>query len=204
MKKLHLTILTVALLAVMTISASAQTKIVSVDMKKLFDGYWKTKQAQSALESRLTELRKEIKDMTDGLEKTQNEYKQLLDQATDQAISPDEREKRKQSAGDKAKEMSNSKIALEQFQRQAEAQLADQKQRMSSNITTEIRNVVTAQAKASGATVVLNANITDIIVFTDPATDITDNVLKQLNAGAPIDVTKPVAGLPLNISTKAP
>lgn len=204
MKKLHLTILTVALLAVMTISASAQTKIVSVDMKKLFDGYWKTKQAQSALESRLTELRKEIKDMTDGLEKTQNEYKQLLDQATDQAISPDEREKRKQSAGDKAKEMSNSKIALDQFQRQAEAQLADQKQRMSSNITTEIRNVVTAQAKASGATVVLNANITDIIVFTDPATDITDNVLKQLNAGAPIDVTKPVAGLPLNISTKAP
>jgi len=204
MRKLCLTILTVCLLAVMTVSASAQTKIVSVDMKKLFDSYWKTKQAQSALESRLTELRKEIKDMTDGLEKTQNEYKQLLDQATDQAISPDEREKRKQSAGDKAKEMSNSKIALDQFQRQAEAQLADQKQRMSSNITTEIRNVVTAQAKASGATVVLNANITDIIVFTDPATDITDNVLKQLNAGAPIDVTKPVAGLPLNISTKAP
>ena len=204
MRKLCLTILTVCLLAVMTVSASAQTKIVSVDMKKLFDSYWKTKQAQSALESRLTELRKEIKDMTDGLEKTQNEYKQLLDQATDQAISPDEREKRKQSAGDKAKEMSNSKIALDQFQRQAEAQLADQKQRMSSNITTEIRNVVTAQAKASGATVVLNANITDIIVFTDPATDITDNVLKQLNAGAPIDVTKPAAGLPLNISTKAP
>ena len=204
MKKLHLTILTVALLAVMTVSASAQSKIVSVDMKKLFDGYWKTKQAQSALESRLTELRKENKDMTDGLEKTQNEYKQLLDQATDQAISPDEREKRKQSAGDKAKEMSNSKIALDQFQRQAEAQLADQKQRMSSNITTEIRNVVTAQAKASGATVVLNANITDIIVFTDPGTDITDNVLKQLNAGAPIDVIKPAAGLPLNISTKAP
>lgn len=204
MKKLHLTILTVALLAVMTISASAQTKIVSVDMKKLFDGYWKTKQAQSALETRLVELRKEIKEMTDGLEKTQNEYKQLLDQATDQAISADEREKRKQAAGDKAKEMSNSKIALDQFQRQAEAQLADQKQRMSSNITTEIRKVVADQAKASGATVVLNANITDIIVFTDPATDITENVLKQLNAGAPIDVTKPAAGLPLNISTKAP
>ena len=204
MKKLHLTILTVALLAVMTISASAQTKIVSVDMKKLFDGYWKTKQAQSALETRLVELRKEIKEMTDGLEKTQNEYKQLLDQATDQAISADEREKRKQAAGDKAKEMSNSKIALDQFQRQAEAQLADQKQRMSSNITTEIRKVVADQAKASGATVVLNANSTDIIVFTDPATDITENVLKQLNAGAPIDVTKPAAGLPLNISTKAP
>ena len=204
MKKLHLTILTVALLAVMTISASAQTKIVSVDMKKLFDGYWKTKQAQSALETRLVELRKEIKEMTDGLEKTQNEYKQLLDQATDQAISADEREKRKQAAGDKAKEMSNSKIALDQFQRQAEAQLADQKQRMSSNITTEIRKVVADQAKASGATVVLNANITDIIVFTDPATDITENVLKELNAGAPIDVTKPAAGLPLNISTKAP
>ncbi len=202
MKKLQLTILTFTLLAAMAFSANAQTKTASVDMKKLFEGYWKTKQAQTALENRKVELRKEIKDMTDNLEKSQAEYKQLLDQAMDQAISADEREKRKHSAGDKAKEMSNSKIALEQFQRQAEAQLADQSQRMSGNIVTEIRKAVADKAKAGGYTTVLNANTTEIVVYVEPGIDITESVLKQLNAGAPVDVTKPA--LPLNISTKAP
>ena len=202
MKKLQLTILTFTLMAAMAFSANAQTKTASVDMKKLFDGYWKTKQAQTALENRKVELRKEIKDMTDNLEKSQTEYKQLLDQAMDQAISADEREKRKQSAGDKAKEMSNSKIALEQFQRQAEAQLADQSQRMSGNIVTEIRKAVADKAKAGGYTVVLNANTAEIVVYVESGIDITEGVLKQLNAGAPVDVTKPA--LPLNISTKAP
>ena len=202
MKKLQLTILTFTLLAVMAFAANAQTKTASVDMKKLFDGYWKTKQAQTALENRKIELRKDIKDMTDNLEKSQTEYKKLLDEAMDQAISTDEREKRKQAAGDKAKEMSNAKIALDQFQRQAEAQLADQSQRMSGNIVTEIRKAVADNAKAGNYTVVLNANTAEVVVYVEPGIDITESVLKQLNAGAPVDVTKPA--LPLNISTKAP
>ncbi len=202
MKKLQLTILTFTLLAIMACSANAQTKTASVDMKKLFDGYWKTKQAQTALENRKIELRKDIKDMTDNLEKSQTEYKKLLDEAMDQAISTDEREKRKQAAGDKAKEMSNAKIALDQFQRQAEAQLADQSQRMSGNIVTEIRKAVADNAKAGNYTIVLNANTAEVVVYVEPGIDITESVLKQLNAGAPVDVTKPA--LPLNISTKAP
>jgi len=203
MKKLYLTILTATLLAATAFSATAQTKVASVDMKKLFDGYWKTKQAQSALESRKLELRKEIKDMTEGLEKTQTEYKQLLDQANDQSISDAERDKRKQAAGDKAKELNTAKVALEQFQRQAEAQLADQSQRMSGNIVTEIRKAVGDKAKAGGYNTVLNGAAAEVVVYNDSGTDITDSVLAQLNAGAPIDVTKP-AGLPLNISTNLP
>lgn len=203
MKKLHLTLLTVALLAATALSATAQTKVASVDMKKLFDGYWKTKQSQTILESRKAELRKEIKDMADGLEKTQTEYKQLLDQANDQSISADERDKRKQAAADKAKDLNNSKVALEQFQRQAEAQLADQSQRMSGNIVTEIRKAVADKAKFGGFNTVLNGAAAEIVVYSDTNTDLTDAVLSQLNAGAPIDVTKP-AGLPLNISTNLP
>ena len=203
MKKLTLTLLTVALLAASAFSATAQSKVASVDMKKLFDGYWKTKQAQSSLENRKAELRKEIKDMAEGLDKAQTEYKQLLDQANDQAISADERDKRKQATADKAKELNASKAALDQFQRQAEAQLGDQSQRMSGNIVTEIRKAVADKAKAGGYTTVFNAAAVEVVVFSDTSTDITDSVLAQLNAGAPIDVTKPT-GLPFNISTNLP
>lgn len=192
MKKINLLFLSAALTAAMTLSAAAQTKIASVDMGKVFNNYWKTKQAQTSLESRLTELRKEVKDMADGLEKAQIEYKQLLDQANDQALSDDERNKRKQSATDKAKEINNTKGALEQFQRQADAQLADQKQRMTSNLLTEIRAAVADQAKSGHYSIVLNSSASELMVFNDNSTDITELVSKQLNAGAPIDVSKPI------------
>jgi outer membrane protein len=204
MKKLQLILLTAVLLTATAFSASAQTKIASVDMKKLFNGYYKTKLAQDAIESRKTELRKEIKDMADGLDKAQTDYKQLLDQENDPAISDNERAKRKDAATAKAKEIQSSKVALEQFQRQAEAQLGDQSQRMSANIVAEIQKAVADKAKTGGYTLVINSTANEVIVYSDPATDITAPVLAQLNAGAPIDLTKPATAQPLTISTNMP
>jgi len=204
MKKINLILLAFVLLAATGVSASAQTKIATVDMKKLFSGYWKKKSAEAALETRKIELRKEIKDMVDGLEKAQADYKKLLEQASDPAISTDERDKRKQAANDKAKEMNNTKVALEQFQRQAETQLADQSQRMSANIVIEIQKAVADKAKAGGYSIVLNSSTVEVMVFSDGSTDISDSVLSQLNAGAPIDVAKPSGGIPLNIRTNLP
>jgi len=200
MKNFRFAFLAVALLAATALSATADTKIATVDMKKIFNGYWKTKQATAALENRKSELRKEMKDMADSLEKAQTDYKQLLDQSNDPVISADERDKRKQAATDKAKEITSSKVALEQFQRQAEAQLADQSQRMSGNLVVDIQKAVADKAKAGGYSIVLNSAANEMVVYSDSQVDITDSVVAQLNAGAPIDLTKP-AGVPLNVST---
>jgi outer membrane protein len=206
MKKLQYLILAVALLTAAACSANAQSKIATVDMKKLFNGYYKTKLAQTSLESRKTELRKEIKDMADGLDKAQNDYKKLLDQASDPALSADERDKKKQESLDKAKEINSSKAALDQFQRQAEAQLADQSQRMSGNLVAEIQKAVAEKAKTGGFAVVLNSTSVETVVYAGTDNDLTGPVLDQLNAGAPIDVSAPAASspLPLNISTNMP
>jgi len=200
MKNLRFTILTVVLLLATVASASAQSKVATVDMKKLFNGYYKTKLSQTSLENRKTELRKEIKDMADGLEKSQATYKQLLDKANDQTLSADERAKNRIAGDDKAKEINNSRAAIEQFQRQAEAQLGDQSQRMSVSLVTEIQKAVAEKAKAGGYSMVLNSASVEVVVFANTDNDITASVLAQLNAGAPIDVTAPT-GVPLNIST---
>jgi outer membrane protein len=203
MRILRLTLLTAVVLVAMAFSAAAQTKVATVDMKKIFNGYYKTKLANTSLESRKTELRKEMKDMSDGLEKAQDDYKQLLDEVNDQAISNDERDKRKLAATSKAKEISTTKTTLEQFQRQAEAQLADESQRMSGNLVTEIQKAVADKAKIGGYSVVLNSSFTEAFVYVSPDNDITDSVLAQLNAGAPIDLNK-LPGAPLNLSTNLP
>ena len=204
MKNLRFTIITALILAVATVSATAQTKVASVDMKKLFNGYWKTKSAQTLLEKSKVDLRKDLKDMADNVEKSQADYKQLLEQANDPAISADERDKRKLAVADKAKEVNNQKAAFDQYQRQAESSVTEKSQRMSSNLVADIQKAVADKAKAGNYTLVLNSATTEVVVYSDTGADITDSVLKQLNEGAPIDVTKPAGGMPFNISTNLP
>jgi len=198
MKSLRTTVLTVSLLVLLSVPALAQTKIGTVDMRKLFDGYWKTKQAQAALTERQTQLGKDVKSMTDDLRKGGEEYQKLLEQANDQALAADQRDKRKLATADKLKELQDRKAALDQFQRQAQVTLSDQSQRMRENILGEIKAAVTIKAKAAGYSLVIDAaaetaNATTAVIYSSGDNDLTDVVLKQLNAGAPIDVTKPVA-----------
>ena len=152
MKNLKTTFLTFSLLALLSVPAFAQNKVATVDMKKIFNDYYKTKLATAALDNRKVDFRKEIKDMSDGYDKAQADYKQVLEQANDQAISAEERAKRKQAADDLFKDLSDRKAAFQQFQRQAEAQLTDQSQRMSGNLVTEIQKAVAEKAKAGGYT----------------------------------------------------
>jgi outer membrane protein len=194
MKKFRFVILAALLMAV-ACSASAQTKIATVDVGKLLKGYYKTRMAENALEKKKDDLRKELKDMADGLDKAKTDYKALLDQANDPAISSDERDRRKQAANDKVREINNSQAALEQFDRQAQAQLTDQSQRMRTGLLTEIQTAVSDKAKAAGYTLVVNSANPEIVLYANDQGDITDAVLKQLNAGAPIDVTQPGGSL---------
>lgn len=207
MKTVRNLILAASVLVAATVSVNAepvaQAKFATVDMKKLFNGFYKTKLAQASLDNRKLQLRKEIKDMADDLEKAQGQYKQLLDQSTDPALSADERDKRKQAAADKAKDITKSRGDIEQFSRQAEAQIADQSQRMSGNVVMEIQKVVSEKAKAGGYTLVLNSASVETVIYAGTENDLTAAVLTQLNAGAPVDLPAATA-VPLNISTNLP
>ncbi len=199
MKFLRTTVLTISLLAFLSVPAPAQTKIGTVDLHKLFDGYWKTKQAQTALNERKTQLDMDDKSMRDDLKKGSDEYQKLVEQANDQAISADQRDKRKLAAADKLKQLQDSKATIDQFERQAQVTLSEQSQRMRENILVEIKAAVAAKAKAAGYFLVIDAAAetsnatTTAVVYSSGENDLTDMVLKQLNAGSPIDLTKPVA-----------
>lgn len=186
-------------MAFLSSPALAQTgKIGTVDMRKLFDGYWKTKQAEVALNDRKAELDKEDRGFIDDLKKARDEYQKLLDGANDQAISAEERDKRKQAAADKYGQITDSETTITQFERQAQATLAEQSQRMRANILNEIKTAVAAKTKAAGYAMVFDiasetVNQTPIILYSSGENDLTSAVLAQLNAGAPIDLAKPAA-----------
>jgi Skp family chaperone for outer membrane proteins len=193
------------LLVFLGVPALAQTKIGTVDLRKLFDGYWKKKQAQVALDDRKAQLDKDDKGMRDDLKKGGDEYQKLLEQANDQAISADERDRRKSATADKLKQLQESKNAIDQFERQAQVTLSEQGQRMRENILTEVKAAVSAQARAAGYSLVIDAaaetaNATTAVIYSSGENDLTAAVLKQLNAGAPIStLSAPVVTSPLSL-----
>ena len=182
-------------------SALAQAKVATVDLKKLFDNYYKTKLASAALDERRDQLDKDDKSMKDDLKKGGDDYQKLVQQANDQALSADERDRRKQSADDKLKQLQASKAAIDQFERQAQTTLGEQRQRMRDNILVEIKAAVSTKAKAAGDTLVIDTaaetvNGTMAVVYSVGDNDLTDAILAQMNAGAPIDLTKSATTTP--------
>src|SRR2546423_8753162 len=80
------------------LSAGAEQKIATIDLRKVFDNYWRTKQADANLKDQAADLEKERKMMVDQFQKAEDGYKKLLDAANDPAIATAEREKRKKDA----------------------------------------------------------------------------------------------------------
>jgi outer membrane protein len=183
----------VLLLALTGVPALAQTKVATVDLKKIFDNYYKTRLATQAIQERAADMDKDYTSMATDLKKRNDQYEQLLESANDQAVSEDERARRKLSADDQLKQLQDSKAAIDQYERQAQVTLQDQRQRMRDNILDEIKKVVNQKAKAGGDSLVVDiaaqsVNGTPVVIFGAGDNDLTDDVLKQLNAGAPADL----------------
>jgi outer membrane protein len=179
------------LISLMSSPAWAQNRIATVDLRKVFDKYWKTKQADAALKDRGADLEKDHKTMLDDWKKAKDDYQTLLVDANNQNLSVEEREKRKKAAEDKLKQIKDSEDTITQYDRQARANLDEQRKRMRDRIVEEIRTTVNAKAKTAGYTLVFDTaaesvnNNTPIVLFSNNENDITDAVLAQLNAGAP-------------------
>jgi outer membrane protein len=175
--------------------ACAQSRIGTVDLRKVFDNYWKTKQADAALKDRAADIEKDHKTLLDDWKKAKDEYQTLLTEANDQTLSLEERDNRKKQAEDKLKQIKDSEDAVAQYERQARATLDEQKKRMRDKIIEEIRTTVEGKARSAGYALVLDtaaqsANDTPVVLFSNNENDITKDVLAQLNAGAPVETPK--------------
>jgi len=170
-------------------------RIGTIDLRKVFEGYWKKKQAEAQLKDRQADMEKEDKNMLEDYKKLKDDYQNLLNSANDSAISLEERDKRKQLAEAKLKQLKDLEETVRQYETTARNTLLDQTQRTRTKILDEIRNVVSARAKAAGYTLVIDtasesANATPVVMFTSNENDITDVILKELNASAPVEGPK--------------
>jgi outer membrane protein len=183
------------LISLLSSSAWAQGRIATIDLRKVFDGYWKTKKADAQLKERAADMEKEHKNMLDDWKKAKEEYQTLLSDANNQVLAADERDKRKKSAEDKLKQLKETEDTIQQYERQARTTLDEQRKRMRDNLVEEIRTSLNAKAKSAGYALVVDTaadsvNGTPIVLYSSNENDLTESVISQLNANTPVELPK--------------
>ena len=185
--------------ALATGTASAQTtKFGTVDMKRVFDSYYKTKDAESKINEARNAAKKELEDRMDIAKKSLEEVKKLDEEIQKPELSKEAKEQKAKIRSDKAAELQNMDREIREFQASREKQLQEQSVRMRAGIVDDINKVVTDKVKAENFDFVFDKsgpslNGVPIVLFARDSYDFTDTVITVLNKNRTTSETAPVA-----------
>ena len=173
-----------------------QSNIATIDLQKVFDGYWKTQKANLNLKQSDSEYRDLRGQYLAEFKQVGEEYLKLIELANDPAVSAEEKQRQQQNADAKKRQIKELEDRIRKFDQSNRTVLAEQQRRMRENLLTEIQGVVTSKARVAGYALVLNTaalSITKapIVVFSNGERDMTDQILTHLNADAPTTLVRP-------------
>jgi Skp family chaperone for outer membrane proteins len=159
-----------------------------VDMERLFDGYYRTEQADAKLQEQAEEYNEERKEMFDKYEELQETFEQLRDDAQDMALSAETREEKRDEAEEMLIDIRKLERDIRRFEESRRKQLDEQQQRMREGIVAEIREIVETYARDHGYMAVVDSsgqslNGVEVILYVDAKVDITTDILELLNKG---------------------
>lgn len=185
-------LLAVAFLGVASLAfAQPAPKIFVVDMAKVFDGHYKTEDQQNKLKAdeqkavgELERLDKEIRGMAD-------KFKEQKDQMDNPALTAEARDRAKADAQKTMEDIQAKQQEGQQFRANAQRTFQQRIQNFRAVLVEEITKLATDIAKKKGGTVLLDKGAT---LYTDPAYDITDEVMAEINKSRPAGAAAPATG----------
>lgn len=202
----HILPLFAAALAFSVATASAQTlKVGTVDMKKVFESYYKTKDAEARINEARNAAKKELDDRMDVYNKGVAEVKKLNEEIENPALSKENKEQKSKVRDEKVAELKTMQREIDEFRVTREKQLQEQSVRMRGGIVDEINKVVADKVKAENYQIVLDKsgpslNGVPVVLFAKDDFEFTQDVVTALNknkgkeeAAAPAPAAKPEA-----------
>jgi Skp family chaperone for outer membrane proteins len=177
-------------------SLQAQPRVGIIDLKRVFEGYYRTQQADTQLKERASDLDKARQAMVGDFEEAKVSFDRLREAANDQALAADERESRRLAAERKLVELRQIEQDVTQFDRTARTTLAEQQRRMRDRILDEIKEVVSTKAREAGLALVIDVaaetvNETPVVLYHNSQNDLTTVVLNELNSRRPVELPPP-------------
>jgi Skp family chaperone for outer membrane proteins len=195
MKSYRSILLVLVFFGFLTSPAQAQGKIATIDLRHVFEHYYKTIAGSATMREEAAEFRKQLEEMVERFRKDEQEFRSLRERANDQALTSEERERSKRAAEQKMIGLREREQDIERTERAAEARLTESNRRRRDQIVQEIREVINTRARAGGYSLVLDTSAdglanTPVVIFSAGENDLTQQVLQQLNASAPAGALK--------------
>lgn len=202
MKKITNILVAIAAFAAASVAAYAQPapKIYVVDMAKLYDTHYKTQEQNAKLQADDQKAQEEVEKMNKEGNVLVEEYKSLNEQSNNPTLSADAKSKAQDNAAKKLEQIQAKQREVQTFIQNTRNSLGQRLQTFRSLMLEEISKVASDVAKRKGATLLIDkAGPTAIgisnFIYVDPAYDITEEVLKEVNKDRPAGATAaPAAG----------
>ena len=191
MKPNILTIAAVALgTALLGGSAQADVKVGTIDMKQVFDTYYKTKDAEGKINEARTQAKKELDERLDSFNKAQEEAKKLNEEANKPELSAAAKADKAKLLNEKLQALGALQREIQEFQQTRERQLSEQSVRSRNSLVEEINKVIGDKVKAAGYDIVLDKsgqslNAVGVVIFSRDSFDFTNDVVNELNKSKP-------------------
>ena len=168
--------------------AQAQNlKIAVIDMQKVFDGYYKTKDAEDKLKAKAKTYEDELKSRQGEVEKLKEDFTKLLEETKNPALTEDVKKQKQDAAEKKAQE---GRMLLNQFTSLSQTrgkELNEQRVRVRQDIVDEIRKEIDAKSKKEAYSLVFDkSGMTSTglppLLYSLESFEITADIIKNLNA----------------------
>jgi len=193
-------------------SALAQVpsgRIVTVDLNRVFNEYYKTPIATAKLKDTVDSYNKEQDEMIDQYKKQIEDLNKLRDDADKPEYTEEVKKQKEKAVQEKLGETQKTQRDIEEYKRSHQQILDQQTQRMRQTILSEIKDVIEKEARDANYTMVMDKsgntlNGTPGIVFSQDSMDITDDIIKILNKNAPKSSDVPAAETPKTDDTAKP
>lgn len=182
----------VAALAALAISAGSafavEQRVVFVNMEKIFSEYYKTKLADAQLKTQADSFKSERKKLVDDFQEKQDKFNKLRDEAQNQALSEDARNKKRNEAEELLVDIRDNESKIRRYDDAKQKELDEQSRRMRKDIVSEIRDQLTVYARSQGYSAVFDSsgdsmNLVPLTLYNDPTADVTEAIIGLVNKG---------------------
>jgi outer membrane protein len=172
------------------VQAQPAPKILIVDMAKLYDTHYKTEEQNAKLRGDQQLAEESLQKMNTEGSALVEQYKELTEQAKNPALTTEARGNAEKASAGKYEEIQRKQQEVASFRDNTTRTLQQRIKTFRDLMLEEISKVASDIAKKKGATLLIDKAGPSLIgvsniIYSDPAYDITDEVMKEVNKDKP-------------------
>ncbi len=207
-----------ALLAIFSVVtagfAQPAPKILVIDMEKVLSKHYKAEKENAEIQEVAQKAQEQLNNLQKKIQTTSDQYKELDEQSRNALLKQEVRRKAEADSHKKMQEIQSISDDAQSFRMSMQQSLQQRIKNYRDILFKETAKIVKNIAVARGATFVFDKSGLSLIgipniVYSDPAYEITDDVLKEVNKGrstavAPTSATAPSTPSQPNVSNVTP